>query len=345
MKQQRKGINPQIKRNLANGFGSLISNQRAIDCAKEFPIWMAIIFLLLSFFIPTIPTLVTASKTYGSQFIATTNYGMDTALTDITQKLSSEGYTFVIEDKNLHVYKADVMQDTVSKDYINKQSGEYTLRFYYQNLNATEFNDFCTARTKDKFETGTINVFDDTKEGATAYTPSFIVFSPTDVFMGIYKTSTTTAVASSYRGVVWDDVSKNVDLLKECFLKGTEGKSALETREIVMKNYCTFFDKTYVTQKGKTMAIQSGIFMGIYCGLIIFMGLLVFLLTRGKRNVFRYLTFFTCEKISVYAALSPAILSMILGFLLSNFAQMLFIILFGLRVMWLTMRQLRPEQI
>ena len=72
------------------------------------------------------------------------------------------------------------------------------------------------------------------------------------------------------------------------------------------------------------------------------MGLMVFLLTRGKKNIFRVYTFGDCQKISAWSMVSPALLGMILGFFIQDYAMMFFIILLGVRVMWLSMKQLRP---
>jgi maltodextrin utilization protein YvdJ len=72
------------------------------------------------------------------------------------------------------------------------------------------------------------------------------------------------------------------------------------------------------------------------------MGLMIFLLTRGKKNIFHIYTFGDCEKIAAWSMVSPALLSLILGFIFTDYAMMFFIILLGLRVMWLSMKQLRP---
>ena len=72
-------------------------------------------------------------------------------------------------------------------------------------------------------------------------------------------------------------------------------------------------------------------------------GLVVFLLTRGKRNPFRVYTFWETQKIAYWAGVAPALLSLALGFLLTQFSLMLFIFLFGMRLMWLSMKTMRPN--
>ena len=103
------------------------------------------------------------------------------------------------------------------------------------------------------------------------------------------------------------------------------------------------FNTCFLRQKNVYFWSSTGIYLGIYVVLALFMGLLIFLLTRGKRNMFNYLKFHTCLGIEAYACLAPGLLSMILGFMLSQYAMMFFIILLGLRTMWMSMKQLRPQ--
>ena len=47
--------------------------------------------------------------------------------------------------------------------------------------------------------------------------------------------------------------------------------------------------------------------------------------------------------IAYWATITPAILTTGLGFLLTSFSQVLFPLLLGVRIMWLSMKLLRPE--
>ena len=113
--------------------------------------------------------------------------------------------------------------------------------------------------------------------------------------------------------------------------------------DAVLNNFKTLLNKSYLTYKTRTFWTYTGVFFGIYAALVIFMGLMTFLLTRGKKNPMNYLTYWTTTKIAMWAAFCPGLLAMILGFMIANFATMFFIILYGLRIMWLSMRQLRPQ--
>ena len=88
----------------------------------------------------------------------------------------------------------------------------------------------------------------------------------------------------------------------------------------------------------------SGIWLGVYVGMTMIYGFLIWLMTRGKDNPYRSYTLWQTQKIAYWAALCPAILSLILGFMWSAYIQMYFIFLFGFRVMWMSMKTLRPYQ-
>ena len=111
----------------------------------------------------------------------------------------------------------------------------------------------------------------------------------------------------------------------------------------VMANWKSVANKAYDNQKVKTFWAVSGIFYGIFFGLNIFMGLMMFLLTRGKNNPNRGLRFDTCEWIAGWTCMAPGLLAMIVGFIFPAAQQIAFIVLIGLRTMWLSMRQLNPR--
>ena len=81
----------------------------------------------------------------------------------------------------------------------------------------------------------------------------------------------------------------------------------------------------------------------INVGIVLIMGFMVWVLTRGKNNPYRIFNVWECYKIVAWAALTPAILTSGLGFLIKAFASTLFPLLLGVRVMWLSMKSLRPD--
>jgi len=69
---------------------------------------------------------------------------------------------------------------------------------------------------------------------------------------------------------------------------------------------------------------------------------MIFILTRGKRNPFRIYTFWETQKISYWASFTPSLLALIFGFIFTEYAVMIFVMLIGVRIMWMSMKSLKP---
>ena len=65
-------------------------------------------------------------------------------------------------------------------------------------------------------------------------------------------------------------------------------------------------------------------------------------MTRGKNNPNRIIKWYQCFLIAFYASLCPGLLTLVFGFILSGMEIMLYVLTFGVRVMWMSVRNLRP---
>ena len=352
VKKQRKGLSPQTKRTLGNVFKSIIMNQSCIDGAKESPWWIALIFLLISIVLPVVPITFNYSKTYGASFVASANYGLDRGLANTTQFLSDNGYEFKVDGGEMSFYKDGAQfvpsEDFIASDIINDPvtgSQTYNFLFYVTNYTGGEFSSLLKKIEETKYESGTLDSYSDIKiydENATFYTPSFIVLNPYTLTVGLFKNNSTTLVATTYGNLTWRTTLEGDILARTLDVDDTLGP--VETRDAIFDQWKHIFNETYTEAKYKTMWMTSLIYLGVYAGLVLFLGLLIFLLTRGKNNIYRSLSFFTCERIAWWAAFTPAVLGLIFGFIFANnfLGQMSFIVFVSIRLMWLSMRQLRP---
>ena len=342
------------KYNLKNIFGSLVSNQCAIDAAKTLPWWSGIIVLLLGVLLPIIPLVVTVANTHGSNFLNATNYGLDRDLSVLTLQLHQNGKEFKVDDnKYLHYYEngTEVLPNTEQDlvpiaRYVNTTATQYEFDIYYtrrEQADIPNLDDLVKTIAETKYVKGTMDK-KSTQEDTECYTPSFLILHPNGLFTRLYKHSSVTAVGN-YSGD-WKCTDSNVDLLTRVLT--IEGKTIpteikdLEYMTGVYNNYKVLFDECYITTINRMYILNTTVYFGIYIGIVILLGLLIFALTRGKRNVNRYLKWYQCQFIMYWSSLAPGILAMIFGFLLSTYASMFFIILMGLRGMWLSMRQLSP---
>lgn len=363
------------KNKLSNIFGSLFSNRKAVEAGKTLPWWMALISFLLAVFIPIIPIMVQTANSYGSKFISSTTYGLETTLTSSTIELYLNGYEFKIdEDHKLIAYKDNNQYNpTVEEDkiplhrYVNSVTNMIDLEIYYTTRTDSKENSLSdllnTIKSKtyivdtaleENTSTNTSLSEGESEEEIVKYRPSYIILYKEGIYACLMKPKTTTAVSSSGGNWVHHEVGTS---LLSSLLKVKDGENDLmvdasNKNELlrngtyvdgVFSNWKKSFDLNYLTAKSNSLTTSTLVFLGIYILLSFFMGLMLFLLTRGKKNPFRYLSFFTCQRINAWSSFCPALLSLILGFIIPNYAVMFFIALLGLRTMWLSMKQLRPQ--
>ena len=350
-------------------FGSLIKNDYAIEGAKTRPWWIAVVLFVLGTFLPIIPIMVNASKTYGSSFMNTTSiYGYDQALTQTCLDLKSYNNEFIINDKNELIRKVDgnVKENTWvdNKDLepiavyetVNGSVTLRTLNVYYtdrpyggstnsvkQMISAIEAQTY-VQYTNWKYDKET---FPDVDAKKGVYIPSYLILYKTGSFSKIYKTNTTTLAASTYVGMNWKGIklgNAERDVLEHVLTVENVARNPLDINYVkgVANNWKGVFNDGYITQKWNSFWFNSGLYWGIYIVLVAFLGLLMWLLTRGKNNPNKNLTVWIGMKIAAWIVFTPGLLAMILGFVWAQAAGLGFIVLIGLRAMWLSMRQLGP---
>ena len=349
VKKVKKGMSPQARRNVANGFKSIISNQACIDSAKESPWWIAIIFLAISIFLPVIPIWSNASKAYGSSFLQTT-YNSDRGVFQTFDIFRAQGYEFRVEGSMMNFYKDNVKvaDDAAAEtryDYMEvKDPDKVTATVYnfvtvivpdnqvaakVQELANTQYLQYSTTPWEESFA----------ELGKSPYIPSFLVLGRSTLGMATYKYQSNARVGASSGGLTYTKAYDG-DLIARV-LGDTSVPDKIEQSFARFKG---FMDQTYLEVKDITVRNTVLLYLGVYLGLALILGLMIFLLTRGKNNPFRYLNFFVTQRIAWWALFTPALLGMIFGFILSGniIGQMAFIVLASLRIMWLSMRQLRP---
>ena len=354
-------------------FGNLVNNNIAIEGAKTLPWWVATLMFVIGSFLPVIPIMVNASKTKGQDFVSSYTYSYDQGLVTCGVNLKTESlFDFKVEDKQLIAYHRE---NTTDPSYVKMESTwvenadltpvatynrvfegktERSLNIYYTdrpfNGKVNSVSTLMSAITAQTYVLGTEEIYDaevhtevDAKKGV--YIPSYIILYKTGLYSVIYKTGTTTAYKSTYAGLDWKHADFENLLDRVTTVEGKEINLNDKTYvDASFENWKAVFNDSYLNQRVKTFWMNSGLYYGIYLVLGVFMGLMIFLLTRGKANPNRGLTFWITTKISWIACVAPAILAMAVGFFWSMAAGLGFIVLFGLRIMWLSMRSLSPQQ-
>lgn len=348
-------MKPKAKKFLSNFFFGLFSNDHAIEGSKSNPWWVALIIGLFATLIPVVPITVSQAKTYGASFISNNVYRFDQNIADATVTLLNENKEFKVENKQLVYYSAGSVVETSEEtdvlpvyQHTNTVTRQYELGIYYTKRTGAGLSSFINDIATKIYKINTVEVPEEGYEGGK-YSPSFVVLSINGVYTRLNSDDSINVGSNTYTNynADWKHFEEGFALLNNALPKDTTvDKVDLNNSADVSKifnNWKTYYNKAYITQKTYNTWMTSLLFWGIYVALVFVLGLLVFLLTRGKSNMFNYLKFIDTQKIVWWAALSPALLALILGFIFTNFAQMMFIILLGMRVMWISMKQLRPQ--
>lgn len=349
MKERTKEI-------LKDGFGSLVNNAAAIRGAKNGPLWLTILFFIFGILLPIIPLFVAQATTNGSYFLNNYSYGLERYVTSVAMDLKDSNVEFGIDDEHLLTVKengtaVDFSEYGSSKPYAtyyNEVTKQYDFALYISNAETNaEKTVVNNAISTTYYEAGSVTV---TSTTDNAYVPSYVILFKNGVYVAVFGNNSTKVAAYSYNGD-YKTIAAN-DKCLETLLKVTDkdGNSIApsiisnEYIEGVYKNFKKFLDKSYETLKVKNTWVSSAIYLGIFFGLNIIMGFLMWLLTRGKNNPNNYYTPWLTEKVQARLCLAPALITLIVGFFLTSQTMLIYIVTIGMRVMWTSMKELRPIQ-
>ncbi|MCQ2795826.1 MAG: hypothetical protein MJ213_00720 [Bacilli bacterium] len=356
---------------------TFISNNACVEAArtkeKKYTI-IGIIFALFALFFAALPTCVTGFQQNGGNWIrGSVNYSFDTAMRDFGEVTSTKNVSFKIEEDEKHNHKLTANNWDAMDCYPN-QEGENALHCFIstvpnvedaeehkimeiyhcdesvcdfalfveeiaKNINPLKIKGYINAQDKKAREETAANMLEsETKDDKTtvkARTTSFIVFGTYHV-QGALCPPGVSQIASS----VYGDYN-NTHISDEDFIHTVLAKPGASNEEILKSNQ-TFYDQVFVNVRRTNTWRSTGIILGVDAGVILLMGFMVWILTRGKNNPFRIYSFWDGQKIAYYASLTPGIIALF-GFLMQNMAMMLFILGVGVRVMWLSMKTLRYQ--
>ena len=339
-----------------DGFASLVNNAAAIRGAKNGPLWLTILFFVFGILLPVIPLFVSQATTNGSYFLNSYSYGLERYITSMALDLQSQNVEFGIDEEHL----LTVNENGTAVDfanygsvkpyatYLNEVTKQYDLALYLSDATTTAEKTVVNKTISSTYyEVGTVNVTTSTEN---AYMPSYIILFKNGVYVAVVGNNSTKVAAYSYNGD-FKTIKAN-DKCLETLLKVTDkdGNNVApsiisnEYTEGVYKNFKKFLDKSYETLKVKNTWVSSAIYLGIFCGLNIIMGFLMWLLTRGKNNPNNYYTPWLTEKVQARLCLAPALITLIVGFFLTSQTMLIYIVTIGMRVMWTSMKELRPIQ-
>ena len=341
---------------LRDGFGVLVNNAAAIRGAKNGPLWLTIVFFVLSLFLPVLPIFIAQINVNGSTFLNKYTYGLEKTITSMAIDLhDNRKVEFDLGVDHLLSIKED--GNTVSlgaygsekpfATYENTASKQYDFMLYVSDvMTAAEKKVVNTAISAKSYKLDTTEISTE-KEGI--YKASYMIVFPDSFYMVIYASNSTNVATSSFTGDFKTMEATQTGLKELLTVKDKDGNAVAQNilsddyTNGVLNNFKKVLDKSYESSKVVNVWGTSGIYLAIFFGLSVVMGFIMWILTRGKNNPNNYFTPWLTQKIEARLALSPAIITLIAGFFLTSQAPLFFILTLGLRIMWISMKELRPQ--
>ncbi len=357
---------------------TLISNDACVEKrnAKWYgPLAVAIVSLIVAL----VPMMVTSFSQSGGTVIDSPTYNMDTGLAEFSRYLEANDIVLEVEGGKLvnpgNTWRAHFAEKT-PQAYLHS----YT---YQTVVIPSTGNDSSSSSSSEQqnpvYETVTSFDFAVYFIGDSDLTPAeyasenVLSRSPMTIGDGTYNPKTTSFMVLSNNGFViykmpnYDGGDSNSVLASTAGEWSTSSLEGLSLGSLASKNlegapYTVSYEsdpRAYVNEvrlawrqvfhDGAAYGVMIngltwvGIVAAIFVALTFILGLTVFLMTRGKRNPFNVYTFWQSQKIAYWASFTPAVLAMILSFIVPSWAILFYIFLFGMRIMWMSMRSLRPQ--
>ena len=345
---------------------SLLSNSACVEGGRHRPWFFAVPLFVFSILISIIPIFVQTYIREGDSSISTYSYGLETSMQRFVEDINEKEYSIkIVEGDSSKRLEADLSKWNELCD--NGEKGSEVNGTYYSYWGKDQSGVRCWSHknsndlvdlqvyylSSEEYVNETIQKInyvttkdESGNEVKNKRGGSYMILSEKEVYMYVQNVEKSkTDVATIYGNYNYFEANYSLNKINggKTHAEAIASESYLSYVDTTWENWRGFY-KTFYLNTRFTLTWQTTLLMaGVNAGLTIFMGLMVWLLTRGKNNPFRIFTIWECQKISAWCALTPAILACGLAFLITQFAQVMFALLLGVRVMWLSMKTLRPE--
>lgn len=310
---------------------SLFNNAVILEGRKR-KWYEAFVVFLLAMIVALVPTVVSIASVKGSEILESNTNSVDIALVEFSKTINEEGIKLVVEEnedtKSLAINDASKWnRDYYSYKRLDDNTSVERLRVYL----LLDKNSEEVAKKITDLQSQVYNPESENEQDKTPIS-SFFVLGKDSGYLCVYaKNAKAWNSPSSARYITYDNFEGGQEVISSFV-----GEHALD-------NWKTFINKGYSHTKVISLFRQLGIFAGINILVSLFMALMIFIVTRGKRNPYRDYKFSEALKIVGVASLAPALISLLLGFILpQQYAAMIFMVLLGIRIMWLSSRNLNP---
>ena len=304
-----------MKNNIKLFFSSLISNNAAIDAGRKKPWYAAIILFFISIVLSVIPSTVLELRKHGDKNFDSTTYQAREAFRYFAEEIQNDEGMIVVHADKKTSYLVGRNSETFGD--LDSKTMNYNFKFRYSS------------------NENVVSVYTELNEEKVSY----FVFTPDTVYIRVVDPNNHDTSKINLMCVnAYKKVGEKA-LIESFASEGDETDKITNT----WANWKVLIRQLYNQTRLKAAGFQLGIMSAINVGIVLIMGFMIWVLTRGKNNPYRIFNVWECYKIVAWSALTPAILTSGLGFLIKTFASTIFPLLLGVRVMWLSMKSLRPD--
>ena len=313
----------------------LWSNAACLDKGLNKKWYVAVIIALFSVIFSVIPLAVHSATSNGSSFLSSTYiYNFDEGFYSFLEDANTNNYSITFDRENGSA-KLEGKTATSSNNYLI-----YQHKYEANDQHATSYIDFQVFFIPEdvNFSTVASTISALNVNSLSGRDASYIIFG-TKVFSTVlYKYGS----YSSVGGVSGDyhNLDDTYSSIKDFYV--TDQSTRILNTAASLALYKTFINEGYTNNRITYTWLQVGVITAVNTAITLLMGLVLFLMTRGKNNPNRVIKFQQCFNVAYWCALTPGLLALILGFFFSGYEIMLYVVIYGFRIMWLSMKTLTP---
>ena len=328
---------------------SLINNDACIEGGRKNPWWIGVLMFFVAMVLALVPIFSQTISKKGSEFITSNSDGFEVGAQRFIEDINDRGLILEIKEDGKDKYLS-LDQKTWDEAYTYTDSRYYHA---YNHLNENGKTDLEVFYIENITKNDVNYILNDVSMEEGVFLPrttSVLILSQKEYYAARYVLDSTSTRATTSGDYKHFETGYRLNYLNIVHIDGVayDHHSISEDKYNVYQagiwdNWVFFFNQGYLYTRGQLTWKTTLIMFGINVGITIFMGLMIFILTRGKYNPFKIYTIFDCMLIACWASLAPAILAVPFGFLIKSFSQVIYPLLLGVRVMWLSMKSLRPD--
>ena len=315
-------------------FKGLVNNEEVIYESKKHPWWAAVIVFLLSLVVAVIPSFVQIAKIQGAEVLTTSqNASLDTSLVLVSQHLEENNIKIEIDE-----------QGKINVDALIPEGKSY----YEHTVVAQNKELLIFTICKEADVTNLAKNYSEGKKVSNDIVKekpySYLIITEDKVYLTTYLNTSKNVITN---GAITENAKASYTYvgLNES-AKGTDINSFYASKdvELCLDHWETFLNDLYKISKTSYLWGYTGVLSAINLGVSLLVALLTMVLTRLKSATGEKLNYLNALQIIAFASLAPALVGCLLGFIMSSFAQIGFVLCLGLRSTFLGMKAANPNK-